>query len=203
MHRRFQLDYTKKTGFHDLKITFVNERIERKDKSEWVHAIPETNDLSLIQFRDMDTYNDSESEEARIGYIGRINYNFNNKYYLEFAGRKDASWKFSPDDRWGVFYSASAGWRMTEEPFVKTLLGERSLDIKFRASYGKLGDDNINNLGAFDYLQGYNYGTSTVIIDDAVVTGARDKGVPITNISWYTSKITDIGIDYSFFNGKN
>ena len=199
---QFQLDYAKKIGMHDLKVTFVNERIERKDKSEWVHAIPETNAFSLIQFSDMDTYDDSDYEEARIGYIGRINYNYNNKYYLEFAGRKDASWKFSPDDRWGLFYSASAGWRITEEKFVKTLLGNSLVDLKLRASYGKLGDDNISNLGAFDYLEGYNYGTSTVIIDGTVVTGARDKGVPVTNISWYTSKITDIGIDYSILNGK-
>ncbi len=199
---QFQLDYSKKIGFHDLKVTIVNERIERTDKAEWVHAIPETNALSLIQFSDMDAYDDSESEEARIGYIGRINYNFNNKYYIEFAGRKDASWKFSPDDRWGLFYSASAGWRITEESFVKSLIGDSFIDLKLRASYGKLGDDNISNLGAFDYLEGYYYGTSTVIIDGNVVTGTRDKGEPITNISWYTSKITDIGIDYSILKGK-
>jgi hypothetical protein len=95
----------------------------------------------------------------------------------------------------------SAGWRITEEKFAKALLGSSSLDVKLRGSYGELGDDNVG-IGSFDYITGYNYGTSTVIIDGNVVKGSRDRGVPITSISWFTSKITDIGADYSLMNGK-
>ena len=149
----------------------------------------------------MDTYNDQDWEEARIGYIGRVNYNYGNKYYLEVSGREDAAWKFISNKRWGFFPSASIGWRITEEAFAKQLLGASTLDLKLRASYGELGDDNVG-IGAFDYISGYNYGTSTVIIDGNVVKGSRDRGVPITSISWFTSKITDIGADYSIMSGK-
>ena len=196
-----QLNYKKEIGKHNIAGTFVAERINRHELDVWVHSVPKTNALPILQFADMDTYNDQDWEEARIGYIVRFNYNYANKYYLELAGRKDGSWKFASDRRWGFFPSGSIGWRITEEGFAKALLGESSFDLKLRASYGELGDDNVG-IGNFDYLTGYNYATSTVIMDGQVVKGSRDRGVPITSISWYTSKIADIGADYSLMNGK-
>lgn len=206
-----QLNYAKEVGKHNFAATFVAERINRHELDVWVHAVPKTNALPILQFADMDTYNDADWEEARIGYIGRFNYNYADKYYLEVSGREDAAWKFVSDKRWGFFPSMSAGWRITEEKFAKNLLGNSSFDLKLRGSYGELGDDNINMgigsgdsryIGAFAYIPGYNYGTSTVIIDGQVVKGSRDRGVPITSITWFTSKITDIGADYSLINGK-
>lgn len=196
-----QINYDKSFGKHNISATFVNERTERRELDVWVHAVPKTNALPLIQFADMDTYNDRDWTEARIGYIGRISYNYANKYYLELAGREDGSWKFASDRRWGFFPSGSVGWRITEENFAKSLLGESSFNLKLRASYGELGDDDVG-IGNFDYLTGYNYAASTVIMDGKIVKGSRDRGVPITSISWYTSKISDIGADYSFLNGK-
>ena len=199
---QFQLNYNRQLGAHSIAATFVNERLHRNDQSVWLHAVPQTNDLTLIQFSDMDTYNDNDYNEARIGYVGRINYSFEDKYYLEISGRIDGSWKFTPEARWGFFPSASVGWVITEEPFIRSLIPNKQFDMKIRMSYGELGDDNINNLGAFDYLSGYNYGTSAVVIDGEVINGIRDKGVPTTNISWYISKIANIGADFSFLNGK-
>lgn len=198
-----QLNYNNVfAGKHTVGATFVAERIERRTLSNFLHSVPKTNYLSLIQFADMDTYNDSDNEEARIGYVGRINYNYANKYYLEIAGRRDASWKFAADKRWGFFPSFSAGWRITEEHFFKSLIGRKVLsDLKIRASYGQLGDDNVG-IGAFDYIPGYTYGSSTVILDGNIVRGSRDRGVPIKNISWFKSNITDIGIDYSLWDSK-
>ena len=196
-----QLNYKKEIGKHNFAGTFVAERINRHELDVWVHSVPKTNALPILQFADMDTYNDNDWEEARIGYIGRFNYSYANKYYLEVSGREDAAWKFVSNKRWGFFPSMSAGWRITEEKFAKALLGSSSLDIKLRGSYGELGDDNVG-IGAFDYITGYNYGTSTNIIDGNVVKGSRDRGVPITSISWFTSKITDIGADYSIMSGK-
>ncbi|WP_321290083.1 TonB-dependent receptor [uncultured Sunxiuqinia sp.] len=196
-----QLNYAKEFGKHGIAATFVNERIERRELEVWVHAVPKTNALPLLQFPDIDTYDDRDDESARIGYVGRLNYNYDNKYYLELAGRQDASWKFISDQRWGFFPSASVGWRITEENFAKNLLGNSSFDLKLRASYGELGDDDVG-IGNFDYLTGYNYASQAVIMDGEIITGARDRGVPVTSISWYTSTITDIGADYSTMNGK-
>jgi len=196
-----QINYKKDFGKHSIQATFVNERIDRRELDVWVHSVPQTNALPILQFADMDTYNDQDFEEARIGYIGRINYSYGNKYYLEVSGREDGAWKFASNKRWGFFPSMSLGWRITEEPFAKALLGASSLDLKLRGSYGELGDDNVG-IGPFDYLSGYNYGTSTVVLDGTVVKGSKDRGVPVTSISWFTSKITDIGADFSLMNSK-
>ncbi len=198
-----QLHYKESFGDHNIDAMFIVERQEAKYLRNWVHSVPQTNVLPLIYFSDVDTYDDSESEEARIGYIGQISYNYRDKYYLSFSGRRDASWKFAPDQRVGYFPSVSGGWRITEEQFMKDWLGDSKVldNLKIRASYGVLGDDNIG-IGAFDYLTGYNYNQGVAILDGQPVIASRDKGQPITNITWFKSKITDIGLDAYFFDGK-
>jgi TonB-linked SusC/RagA family outer membrane protein len=197
-----QLNYNKAFGLHTIGATVVAERIKRRDLSSYVHSVPTTNDLPLIYFSTMDTYNDADNTEARLGYIGRANYNYANKYFIEVSARRDASWKFSPDKRWGTFPAISGGWRVTEEKFIQSWIGRNALsDLKLRASYGKLGDDDVG-IGAYDYLSGYNYNASTVILDGKAVIGSSNKGVPIRNISWFISKTLDIGADFGILHNK-
>ena len=199
-----QLQYKKSIGDHSLEALFIVERQESRNFGAFIHAVPKSNSLPLIYFSDMDTYNDHDDEEARIGYIGRLSYNYKDKYYVELSGRRDASWKFAPDQRVGYFPSASAGWRITEEPFIKDLLGDKSVldNLKFRGSYGVLGDDNIGG-GAYDYLPGYNYNSgSPAILNGEAIVPSRDKGIPITNLSWFKSTITDVGTDFYMFDNK-
>lgn len=203
-----QLTYNNTFGKHNVGGTFAAERQDMRDQEQWVHSVPKTNVLPLIYFPTVDTYDDKDNQEARIGYIGRVTYNYSNKYYFEAAARRDASWKFAPDRRVGYFPSTSVGWRITEEGFMKSLLGSHSIldDLKLRASYGILGDDNIlfNNdpnqpLSPYAYLPGYNYNQGNAILSGTAVVTSRDKGQIINNISWFKSKITDIGADFSLF----
>ncbi|WP_250629668.1 SusC/RagA family TonB-linked outer membrane protein [Aureibaculum algae] len=198
-----KLQYAKTFGEHSVDGLFLVERQEQQDQEQWVHAVPKTNVLPLIYFADTDTYNDKDDEEARIGYVGKLSYNYNDTYYLEVAGRQDASWKFAPGKRKDFFPSASMGWRITNEKFFKNLIGDNSWlnDFKFRASYGELGDDDIG-IGAYDYLPGYNYNRGTVILDGKPIIASRDKGQPVANISWLKSKITDVGFDFYAFDSK-
>ncbi len=187
---------------HHVSALFLNERIQRTRLYNFVHSVPTNNYLDLIKFADVDTYNDERQEEARIGYVGRVNYDFAGKYLLEVAGRADASWKFAPDNRWGFFPSVSAGWRISEEAFMHGLNTSLNMDeLKIRASYGQLGDDNIG-IGPFDYMTGYRYGSSTVIVDGENIQGSANTGRPIDNLTWYKSNITDVGLDFSFASGK-
>ncbi|WP_295721182.1 TonB-dependent receptor [Mucilaginibacter sp.] len=207
---QWQLNYNNTFGKHTVGATFVSERIELQHLRNWIHASPVSNNLPLIYFPTADRYEDSDNKEARIGYIGRVNYNYDNKYYLEASARRDASYLFAPDKRVGYFPGVSAGWRITQEGFMKNLLGDHSVlnDLKIRGSYGVLGDDrNPNNssqpiIGAYSYLPGYNYNTGTAIIDGNAVVTSRDKGIVTTNISWLKSKITDVGMDFSFLNSS-
>lgn len=203
-----QLNYNNTFGKHTVGAIFVAERIKDNYLRNWIHASPSTNALPLIYFPTADRYDDSNDTETRVGYIGKVNYSYASRYYLELSARRDASYLFAPNLRIGYFPGVSAAWTITEEPLMKNLLGQNSIlnNLKVRASYGVLGDDRDPNgnplLGAFSYLPGYNYNQGTYVVDGRTVTGSRDKGLPTYNISWTRSKITDIGADFGFFNSK-
>ncbi len=204
---QLQVNYNNTFGEHTIGATLVAERLQNHRRRNWLHASPVSNNLPLIYFPTMDQYQDSDEKQSRIGYIGRITYSFSNRYFLEASARRDASYLFAPGKRVGYFPGVSAGWRITDEPFMKKLLSRSNVltDLKLRASYGELGDDNPNNnpiVAPYAYLEGYNYNQGTAIIDGTPIIVSRDKGIPITNISWLKSKITDIGLDFSLFRGK-
>ena len=216
------LNYSNVFGDHEVGALLLAERYEEKLAGSFMRSVPQTNILPLIYYNDVVDFNDNQSEIARLGYIARLNYSYASKYYIEVAGRRDASWRFAPDRRVGYFPSASVGWRITEEGFMKSWLGTSGVldNLKFRASYGILGDDNINldyfdvvggdNFGPgnanyvspFAYLPGYVYDQGTAILNGIPVVGTQDTGPPIDNISWFESRIFDVGADFSLFGGK-
>ncbi len=139
-----------------------------------------------------------------LSYFGRVNYAFMGKYLAEVNLRADASSRFAKGNRWGYFPSFSAGWRLGEEGFIKNL-GIFD-NLKIRASWGKLGNQNIgsdSNSDYFPYLtvltQDYNnsYNFSNSLAPGAAVTGLVDP-----RITWETTTTTDIGIDLGFFNNR-
>jgi TonB-linked SusC/RagA family outer membrane protein len=207
---QLQLNYNNTFGKHTVAGTVVAERIELQHLRNWIHASPISNNLPLIYFPTADQYQDRDDKESRLGYIARIDYNYNNKYYLQLSGRRDASYLFAPDKRVGYFPGVSAGWRITEEGFMKKLLGGNSFinDLKIRGSYGVLGDARDPNnpanpiIAPYSYLTGYNYNMGTAILDGNAIIVSRDKGIPVTRISWLRSKITNIGLDFTLFNNK-
>ena len=205
------LVYNNQFGRHSVGATFVAERITNRNAVNWIRSVPTTNVLPLIYYNTVVEYNDSDNRETRLGYIGRVNYNFADKYYLELQARRDASYLFAPGKRIGNFPSISAGWRITEEAFMKDLLGDKSIlsDLKFRASYGVLGDDRDPNntdgrplISPFSYLEGYSYNSGTGVLDGRLITGSADRGIPNTVVSWLRSKMLNVGADFGFLNNR-
>jgi len=207
-----QLNYNNTFGEHTIGATVVAERIKNHYLRNWLHASPQSNNLPLVYYNITDQYQDLDQTEAKTGYIARVTYNYANRYFIEASGRRDASYLFAPSQRVGYFPGISGAWRVTEEPFFKSLLKNRTnilSDLKFRASYGQLGDDRaLDNSGnpivpEFAYLQGYNYGTvGYAILDGNIITASRDKGIPVTTLSWMIDKTTDVGMDFTLMNGK-
>lgn len=199
-----QLAYDKRINDHTIAAVLGAETIKRDTPSTWVHSIPTSNALRLIDYETMDTYDDTgNNTQARLGFMGRFNYDFAGKYLVEFSGRYDGSWKFPPNHRWGFFPSGSVGWRISEEDFWQNskLSGVFS-DLKLRGSYGMLGDDNVSGYNAFDYMGGYTYKNGGSVIDGEYTIGTVPRGLPVTTLSWITAKILDIGMDASFIDGK-
>jgi TonB-linked SusC/RagA family outer membrane protein len=137
------------------------------------------------------------TQRARTSFIGRLNYDYLRKYLFEFAMRADASAEYPPEGRWGYFPSFSAGWRISEESFIKDNL-ESVNNLKLRASYGIMGNDAISS---FDYLTGYTISTDFYVYGTTPAPIIASAGIANPNITWETMKISNIGLDGNFWDG--
>jgi len=138
----------------------------------------------------------ASSESRLMSYFGRANYSYRDKYLLEFNFRYDGSSRFSKGNQWGFFPSASAGWRLSEENFLKN--SKHISDLKIRASWGQLGNQNIplySYLSNIDINQGYSF--NTTVFGGSAITTLSDP-----RISWETTTITNLGLDLSLWNNK-
>lgn len=144
----------------------------------------------------------SAAETARRSFFGRFNYDYLSRYMVSFICRWDGSENFAKGNRWGFFPGVSAGWRLSEEPFIKEAWGKWLSNLKLRASYGEQGNDNI---AAFQYLTTYSYTSSN---NYKTQFGGADANVIIPgivgnpNVTWEVAKTWNIGIDGDLWNGK-
>lgn len=145
--------------------------------------------------------------------FGRLNYTYADRYIVEAQFRRDGSSKFSDKNKWAFFPSASVGWRVSEEPFFKSIEALSFISqLKFRASYGALGsDDALFYQWAAGYLypatgnnasQGYynNYAPGYVF-NGSFANGISTLSIPNRNITWQVSKTFDAGVDFEAWNG--
>jgi TonB-dependent starch-binding outer membrane protein SusC len=139
----------------------------------------------------------SASEWAIRSFFGRVNYDFNGKYLFEANARYDGSSRFAEDNRYGLFPSLSAGWRISEEKFFAVPLIS---NLKFRASWGELGNQNIGNYPYQQVLQlGFN---APFGIAENLASGAAATVVPNKEISWESTRVIDVGVDINLFENK-
>ncbi len=133
---------------------------------------------------------------AILGGFGRINYAFKDRYLLEVNGRYDGSSKFPTNQRYAFFPSASAGWRVSRESFWH--VSPRAVsDFKIRASYGSLGNGNINS---YAYQEQFSITQSGRVIGGVLPQYTSAPGVLPNGLTWETAITSDLGIDASFLN---
>ncbi len=144
----------------------------------------------------------SPYENAYKSFFGRVNYNYKYRYYLQTNFRADGSARFRKGKRWGFFPSVSAGWVLTEEPFMQGAKNILSY-LKFRASYGQLGNDRIGNYPYQSTMQsnsvlGY-IGTSTTV---SALQGFLSSQMVLEDLTWETTESYDIGLDFNLFQDR-
>lgn len=139
-----------------------------------------------------------ETEHTLASYIGRINYNFDEKYLLSLTARRDGSSRLSSDDRWDWFPSVSAGWRIERENFFPVAKSTINL-LKIRGSYGELGNENI---GEYQYMDVMSRGDYTYSFGNNKVTGSAISNYVNTAIRWEKKKTVDFGLDLGMFNNQ-
>lgn len=135
--------------------------------------------------------------DARVSYVGRVNYDYQHKYLLSASVRADGSSKFAKDKRWGYFPAASLGWVMSEEAFLAGLKKSGIDMLKLRLSYGATGNDNIP---AWLFKELYNASASPFYLGDPTSSKSilAYNGIAQTNYTWEGAKSYNAGVDLNF-----
>lgn len=192
------LRYNKKIGRHDIKV-LVGQTIQHdqnKSFSASVKNLP-SNTIRVIGASSDQPSNDGSANAFSLqSFLGRINYTFNDKYLLELNARMDGTSRLPMSEQYPIFPSASAGWLISEEPFLKGIKGISLL--KVRASWGKLGNQEIGN---YAFVQNYNL-NQDYVFGDALSQGVAITSLANANIRWETTEMADIGLDAEFFDGR-
>ncbi len=140
-------------------------------------------------------------ERARLSYFGRVNYNFSEKYLLEFLWRYDGSYNFPEDTRYGFFPGILAGWTISEESFWQSSIGFIDY-LKIRGSYGQMGNDQIWYNGNYLEYQYYaTYGFDTFILDGGLAKSLYETRVPNNQITWEIANNLNFGLEGDILDG--
>ena len=130
-------------------------------------------------------------------YFGRINLSWADKYLAEINLRADASSRFQKDKRWGYFPSGSVAWRIDQENFMEDLKDKGLSSLKLRASYGELGNNSVGN-----YDSQATYALSNYTFGNALATGMAITAIANAGLTWESTAVTDLGIDFGFLNNR-
>jgi len=193
------LTYSKHINDHNFTIVAGMDALKNIYRQVLVDGSgnpPGQYNLSSIGNLNVNGYSETYS---LLSYIGRITYDYKNKYLLTANFRRDGSTKFAPSKQYGNFPSASVGWRLSEEPFIKDI--KEINELKLRGSYGIVGNQNIPN---FKYASTYsnNSGLYNYVLGNpnAVVPASYRNNIGDPNIHWEKSAQTNFGLDAVLFN---
>lgn len=189
------LNYEQSLGNHNLSAVAGFTAQQETFNVKELYATNYPNDLVPTLNAGQITDGGSFREEwSLLSVLGRVQYNFNNRYYLSAALRADGSSRFGPNNKWGYFPSASAAWRVSGEPFLQDV--EAISNLKLRLSYGNTGNFQIPNYGSVGLLGFTDYVTG----GDNLAVGLAPSTPSNPNLSWERTTMVDVGLDLGFFN---
>ena len=131
-----------------------------------------------------------------VSFFGRVNYDYAGKYMASVTMRADGSSNFARGHRWGYFPSVSAGWTLSNEPFLKDALKDVA-SIRLRASWGKSGNNDIGNYASLAGISSGSYAFGQTPVSTTYEGSFTDAA-----LGWETTRQTNVGIDLGFFNGR-
>lgn len=200
-------NYMRTFGKHDITVMAGFENYYMK--SENLSAARDQYELTNYPFlnigsEDFQTNSGTGAEYTSNSFFGRLLYSYANRYLFQANVRRDGSSRFAKNYRWGTFPSFSAGWVMSEEPFMQKANLPWLSYLKLRASWGKLGNERIGS-NYFPYIALMNFGSTLFYMaDGSVISGstARPAVLAVEDITWETTTSTDLGFDANFLNNR-
>lgn len=202
--KRYQVDnlltYDYITGSHSVNVLLgQSAQMFRTDFFQaYVEDFPNNNIHELDGGINNKDVAGRASELSLDSYFGRVNYNYDDRYLVEFNYRYDGTSRFHPDQRWGGFPSFSLGWVPSNESFLADL-GPISF-LKLRGSWGQLGNQNIGG-NYYPYTQNISTGQN-YLWGESIAAGVAVTSLANANLTWETTTITDIGVDLNLFKNK-
>lgn len=200
---RPQVSYNRTFGKHNVGVIFLYEQndytshvISAQKRTFELLDIAELGKATAIDRPE--SVGGSSGLSRYAGYVGRLNYVFNDKYLLEFAGRYDGSYHFAREQRWGFFPSASIGWVVSKEDFFRENFTKVDM-FKLRASIGEVGNDNVS-----EYLYRKNYALNTGAVafgQTAQATLSNQTSYPREDLTWERIRTYDAGFEFSAWKG--
>ncbi len=142
---------------------------------------------------------DGIDEYAIRGAFSRINYSYADRYLIEFNGRYDGTSKFAQRDRFAFFPSVSVGWRIDNEPFFEPLKSSIN-QLKFRASYGNLGNQNVS--GYYPYIATMSAAEVNYLLNGDRPMSVYAPGLVSSTLTWETVTQKNFGVDFGFLNNR-
>jgi len=191
---------TKFATNHSLKFTGLFATQTEKYNDNQINATGFPNDATkneALQLALNRTISSNRNMQRLDSYMGRINYGFKDRYFIDVTGRVDGSSKFGANHKYGFFPAVSAAWRIIEEPFMKDV--SWLSDLKFRGSYGITG--NAGGISPYQSLATVESGGS-YNINHTYFTAIRPSGISNPDLRWEKSTQTNIGIDASLLNNR-
>jgi len=195
------LSYRKISGNHNFtalvgsvlqKYKWENNNIETRGFANDV--VTTTNAGSIIL-----SAGNSKSEKANASFLGRITYDFDEKYLLTANFRADGSSSFGPGNRWGYFPSFSVGWRLSQEHFMEAITPTVD-DLKVRFGWGLVGNDQISS-SSYAYVGRVSYGANYPI-GGVIAPGSYQSSIENRNLKWESTEQLSLGLDASFFESR-
>ena len=173
---------------------------------DWQYEMSDAYGQNLYKEGDWTVYNTIDQrvgsgyqhKYAMRSWIGRLNYDYSERYFASFSLRSDGSSRFHKDNRWGTFWSASAAWNIAREEFMKDIKWINFL--KLRLSYGQQGNDRIGTSGYtqyYAYADQYRMTGSEGVFSDGTLLYKGNK-----DLTWEKSNAFDIAIDFELWNGR-
>lgn len=185
---------------HNVSFMAGNTLEEWNGTSLWGSQEKIPNNSDTLQELDAGTLNPNTGgtsyTNSVLSYLGRITYNYDNKYYLTATYRVDGSSKFMKKNKWASFPSASVAWRISGEPFMNNL-SEVINDLKLRVGWGRVGNQNLPSSVYMSKL-GQNY----YVFGGNTVNTTYPSAIKNEDIRWETVEDFNTGIDFSLFKGK-
>lgn len=188
------LSYTKSFGDHNFEANLIQEAYKFE-----IDALGAQGEGFLPGVYVLDgsttpsSVSGSTTEERISSYLGRLSYNYKEKYFLEGSYRKDGSSRFNSDVRWGDFFAVGGSWLLSEENFLKD--NNVINFLKLKGSYGELGNNRLTSY--FPYLQLFSTGWNELDNTGVVLGSAVDP-----NITWEKTASSNAGLEFGLFNNR-